>query len=114
MQKLITSAAPPGLSVLAWALASRIACRSEPGPLSLVFWTVKGLATQTSAANSDVSDVASDVAVALANCPTGTGVVVENEKLTLPLASVVTDGRAPRNVCPSPKPLGSAAVLAKN
>src|SRR4051794_22862135 len=108
MQKLMTSATPP---TLAWALASRIACRSEPGPLSLVFWTVKGLATQTSAANSDVSvgfDVASSrVAVALTNWPTGTGVVVENEKLLLPLASVVTDGRAPRNVCPSPKPLGS-------
>src|SRR5262249_57358541 len=53
------------------------------------------------------------VAVAVTKRPlaTATGKVVV--KLTLPAPSVVT-WEAPRKVCPSPKPDGSSAALAKN
>src|SRR5262245_7663053 len=89
-------------------LALRIACRNDPGPLSLVLTTVNGSATHTSAENSDVSVGASGVwelwsvsssfvAVALMNRPVASAVVGENEKLASPLASVVTVLK-PRNV----------------
>src|SRR5437870_1296777 len=53
-------------------LASRICCRNEPGPLSLVFVTVRPETTHTSWENSEVSLVVMLVAVELMNWPSGT------------------------------------------
>ena len=64
-------------------LASRIAWRSEPMPLSLVLVTTNGLTTTTALENSEVSPVASLVAVAVTVEPGGTVAVVGKERLTV-------------------------------
>src|SRR5262245_44129427 len=121
MQKLI-------VLVSGLRLALRIACRSDPSPLSLVLTTVNWSATQTSAENSDVSVGASGVlefwsvssslvAVALMISPPASGLGGEKLIVASPLASVVTvvkERTGSTSVCPSPCRLGSATVLLKN
>src|SRR5512135_452147 len=95
----------------ATALALRIACRSEPGPLSFVLVTVKASATLLE--NSDVFLLLRLVAVAVMNRPTRGGAVRSAEKLALPKGSVITFDW-PSNCWPWTKSVGSAALLAKN
>src|SRR5688572_31345685 len=95
--------------VLVLVLASRIAWRSDPAPLSFVLTTANAVGpsgTVTQAENSDVSPVA-DVAVAVTTCPVA---AAKNARVALPLPSVVA-GASPRYVAPSPLPDASHAVL---
>src|SRR5688500_2300659 len=94
------------------ALALRIACRSQPAPLSFVLITVNGagpVGTVTHAENSDVSFVEVFLAVAVTIRPAAT---LSSGSGAFPLPSVVTD-TSPRKRSPSPLPDASHAVLAK-
>src|SRR5690242_5638113 len=97
------------------AFASRIACRSEPGPLLFVLSTVNVapgvvITARTFDANSEVLPNGS-VAVALMSRPVSGVTGKETANATLPPASVVRFVEPSQN-CPSPQPELSELRLA--
>src|SRR5262245_21060519 len=90
------------------------ATKRDVGPVKLVMTggVFGATVTGATAENSEVLPAGS-VAVALTTCPSATATGNVAVKLTSPLPSVVTVV-APRKVCPSPNPDGSATALAKN
>src|SRR5579872_414503 len=81
-----------------------MACRSEPGPLSLAFVTVSESATPIDDENSDVLPLES-VAVSTKLSPTATPQAAALPRLTtlLPLLkSAAVNVSKPANDCPSP------------
>src|SRR5438067_1540207 len=107
----------PGIAkVIVWsvddALALRIAWRSEPRPLSLVLVTTK-VGGRKAWENSDVLPFGSVAVAVNTDWPAGAGGRPTVKVPPLPELSV-TRTTSPRKVCPWPKPVGSAAALAKN
>ena len=109
--KAMMSGCPP---TLAEALASVMACRKLPAPLSLVFVTVNVVAPVATATHGENSEVlfAGSVAVAVTNSPGTVAVKSVVLIVALPPASVLTVVE-PKKVRPSPLPDVSHAALLK-
>ena len=95
-----------------WTWTSVVPAVASTAIVLVTNWTLTGRA-ETALENSEVSPVATLVAVAVTQVFAESPLVGENEKVALPWPSVVTRFE-PIGVCPWPNPEGSGIWFVKN